>query len=118
MYCVKMEPRLILVIILILALKNVNAPNFDQLRDSVTTGEQRAFIKLSVLLESAPSVVAAKLATIVPQSHLSESSVYNWYNDFKDGIRTDTADLPRSGRPRETTTEDNKETARTHSRER
>ena len=104
MYCVKMESRLISVILIVLAIKNVNAPNFDQLRGSVTTEEQRAFIKLSVLLESAPKLVAAQLATAVPQSHLSERVVHNWYNYYKDERRTDTRDLPRSGRPRETTT--------------
>ena len=33
--------------------------------------------------------------------------MYNWYNDFKGGNRTDISDLPR--RPRDTTTQDMKE---------
>jgi len=40
---------------------------------------------------------------------MTERSVYNWYNDFKDGKRTDVGDLSRSGRPRTSTTQDNKE---------
>jgi transposase len=64
------------------------------------------------LLETPPRVVAAQLQTAVPATYLNEKSVYNWYNDFKDGKRTDITDLPRSGRPRETTTEENKEMVR------
>ena len=87
----------------------VKAPNFDQLRQSVSVTEQRAFIKLNVLLETAPRVVHNQLTLALPDTHLTEKSVYNWYNDFKDGKRTDIEDMPRSGRPRETTDEANKE---------
>ena len=112
MYYLTMKFQLTQVILLAITLKNVSAPNFDKLRDSVTTEEQRAFIKVNVLLETPPRVVAAQLQTAVPATYLNEKSVYNWYNDFKDGKRTDITDLPRSGRPRETTTEENKEMVR------
>lgn len=86
------------------------AQNLDQLRDSVTDIEQKVFIKMNVLIDTSPRVVLAQLKTAVPQTYLSEKTVYRWYNDFREGRRTDTGDLPKSGRPRETTTEDNKET--------
>ena len=38
--------------------------------------------------------------------------VYNWYGDFKHGRRTDVSDLPKPGRTRSVTTEDNKEMIR------
>ena len=95
--------------LVLLAHINISGQNFDELRSSVTSIDQRGFIKISVLLESAPRVVAAQLATAVPDGHLVERQVYNWYNDFKDGKRTDIEEMPRSGRPRETTDEANKE---------
>lgn len=84
----------------------------DQLRASVTSEDQRAFIKISVLLDTAPRVVATQLAEAVPQGHLQERVVYNWYEDFKHGRRTDVSDLPKPGRTRSVTTEDNKEMVR------
>ncbi len=62
-----------------------------------------------MLLGTAPGVVAAQLATIAPQSYLTKSTVYRWYGDFKEGRRVDISDQPKSGRPRETTNEENKE---------
>ena len=111
-YCVIMESQFVKLIILFLALKHVNAPdlaNLDKLRDSVSRKEQRAFIKICVLLNISPRVAASQPATALPQTYLKEKSVYNWYNDFKGGNRKDISDLPRSGRPRETTTQDMKE---------
>ena len=104
-----MKAHQIWLICLILALENVKALNFDQLHNSVTIAEQRAFIKLNVLLERSPKLIADDLEAILHDSHLSRSSVYNWYNDFKDGKRTDIEDLPKSGRPRTTTDDATKE---------
>ena len=53
--------------------------------------------------------VANDLALILPDTHMSQARVYVWYNDFRDGRRTDIEDLPKTGRPRETTHEANKE---------
>ncbi len=103
--CVIMKPHAVHVILLALTLKNVEAPNFDQLRESVTPEDQKSFIKINVLLETHPRVVACQLATAVPETHLAERTVRLWYHDFKEGIRTDVSDLPRSGRPRETSQE-------------
>jgi hypothetical protein len=105
--CVIMKPHAVHVILLAWTLKNVEAPNFDQLRESVTPEDQKSFIKINVLLETPPRVVACQLATAVPESHLAERTVYLWYHDFKERKRTDVSDLPRSGRPRETTTQEN-----------
>jgi len=107
--CVVMKPQLILMIWVALVSNYIMAPNFDKLRESVSKEEQRAYIKVNVLLETAPRVVANQLALALPESHLSERTVYNWYNDFKDGRRTDIEDLPRSGRRRTTTDEETKE---------
>ncbi len=87
----------------------VGPQNLDQLRDSVTAEEQRSFIKINVLLGTAPSVVSAQLATAVPDKCLAERSVRRWYHDFNQGIRTDVSDLPHTGRPREATSQENKE---------
>ena len=58
-------------------------------------------------MNTPPRVVASQLATALPQT-FNEKSVYNWY-DFKGGNRIDICDLPRSGKPRETMTQDMKE---------
>ena len=104
-----MKLRLIMFILVVLALIKAEGPNLDNLRGSVTVEEQRAFIKVNVLLDTAPIVVSSQLQTAVPQSHMSQTQVYFWYNEFKDGRRTDITDLPRSGRPREATNEENQE---------
>ncbi len=101
MLIVIMESHLIVSILFVLALKSVSTPILDKLRQSVTLEDQRSFIKVNLLLESA-----------VPDGHLSERQVYQWYGDFKQGIRTDVSDLPRPGRLREATTEENKEMIR------
>lgn len=107
-----MSSRLILLIFVVLAHKSAEAPIFDQLRDSVTHEEQRTFIKINVLLDTSPRVVAAQLETALPQTHLAQSNVYKWYNDFKSGARTKVTDEPRPGKPRTVTTEANKERVR------
>lgn len=109
---VKMEYHLTVLILVVLTLKSVSTPILDQLRKSVTLEDQRAFIKVNVLLDSPPKVVVAQLETAVPDSHLSKSTVYQWYSDFKNGKRTDVSDLPRPGRPQEATTEEIKEMIR------
>jgi len=92
-----MKPQLIFIIGFLFTLKNVKAQNFDKLRGSVTNKELRTFIKLNVLLERTPMAVANDLALILPDTHMSKTQVYTWY------------DLPRPGRPRETTDEAHKE---------
>src|SRR5215469_6402698 len=104
-----MRSQLIFIISLIFTIKNVKGQNFDQLRQTVTVTEQRAYIKLSVLLERSQKEVMADLKNIVPDSHLGQTQVHTWYKDFYDGRRTSIEDLPKSGRPRETTDEANKE---------
>jgi hypothetical protein len=72
MLIVIMEPHLIVSILFVMALKSVSTPILDKLRQSVTLEDQRSFIKVNVLLESPPRVVAAQLETAVPDGHLSE----------------------------------------------
>jgi hypothetical protein len=61
-----MSSSLILLIFVVLAHKSAEGPIFDQLRDSVTHEEQRTFIKINVLLDTSPRVVAAQLETALP----------------------------------------------------
>jgi hypothetical protein len=104
--------RLILSICASLAINLILTQNLDQLRQSVTSEDQRAFIKINVLLDTAPRVVAAQLETALPDGHMKERTVYTWYGNFKQGKRTDVSDRPIPGRPREVTTEYNKEKVR------
>ena len=96
----------------VLALTFANGPNLDQLRDSVTHEQQRSFIKISVLLDTATSIVFAQLQTALPQTHLARSQVYFWYGEFKQGRRTEVSDLPKPGRTPVVTSEENKELVR------
>src|SRR5215510_664312 len=105
----KMKSQFIPFIIIILAVIYVKCENLDKFRQSVTNEEQRAFIKVSVLLDTSPRVVSSQLETALPQGHLGQSTAYRWYGDFKEGRRTSIEDLPIQGRPRVVTTEDNKE---------
>jgi len=107
-----MKLRVIVFILVVLALIKAEGPNLDDLRGSITVEEQRAFIKVNVLLDTAHIVVSAQLQTAVAQGHMSQTQVYFWYNKFKDERRTDITDLPRSGRPREATNEENQEKVR------
>ena len=107
-----MELHLIAFFYLVLVTFHIKAQNLDQLRDSVTLEEQRAFIKINVLLDTPPRVVLAQLQTALPNTGLLQSSVYNWYGDFKDGKRTDITDQPRPGRTRTATDDENKEIIR------
>jgi len=104
-----MKSQVFVVIIILLALKIKSDPTFDELRDSVTIEQQRSFIKINVLLNTPQSVVLAQLRTALPDSHLSKTRVHFWYREFKDGKRTDVDDIPKPGRPREVTNEENKE---------
>jgi len=78
-----MKSHLILLILVVLALKTVEEKLLD-----VTSEDQLSFIKINVLLNTSPRIVSAQLQTAVPQGHLGERQVYNWYNDFKQGKRT------------------------------
>jgi len=61
-----MKLRVIVFILVVLALIKAEGPNLDNLRGSITVEEQRAFIKVNVLLDTAPIVVSAQLQTAVP----------------------------------------------------
>jgi transposase len=107
-----MALHLIAFIYLVLVTFYMKVQNLDQLRDSVTLEEQRAFIKINVLLDTSPRVVLAQLQTALPNTGLQQSAVYKWYGDFRDGKRTDITEQPRSGRPRTATDDENEERIR------
>jgi hypothetical protein len=71
-----MEFRTIGAIFVVLALNFSKCQILDQLRDSLTHDEQRAFIKVNVLLDTSPLVVLAQLQTASPQGHLSRTQIY------------------------------------------
>ena len=70
-----MALHLIEFIYLVLVTFYMKAQNLDQLRDSFTLEEQRAFIKINVLLDTSPRVVLAQLQTALPNTGLQQSAV-------------------------------------------
>lgn len=107
-----MEFRTIGAIFVVLALNFSKCQILDQLRDSLTHDEQRAFIKVNVLLDTSPLVVLAQLQTASPQGHLSRTQIYFYYKEFKEGRRTDVSEQPKLGRSRTTTDDVTKENVR------
>ena len=79
---------------------SVYGPKVDQLRESVTNQEHRAFIKCHVLLGTPAVEVHRMLDKIARNRALSKTHVYRLYNVFKDGSRLSSEEDPRSGRPR------------------
>ena len=71
-------------------------------RVTIPYTEQRAFIKISVLLGKSASQINDELKEACGDFSLQRSSVFEWSRQFKDG-RTSIEDKPRSGRPISTT---------------
>jgi transposase len=90
----------LLAFLLLLSAISVYGPKVDQLRESVTNQEQRAFIKCHVLLGTPAVEVHRMLDKIARNRSLSKTHVYRLYNEFKDGSRLSSEEDPRSGRPR------------------
>lgn len=70
----------------------------------ITHTEQRALIKICVLLGKSSSQINEELKQSCGESALPRSSVFDWARQFKEG-RTSIEDRPRSGRPTEATDE-------------
>ena len=70
----------------------------DQLRASVTRNEQRAFIKLHVLLDVSATEVHRLLDKAVKSNAMSLAQVKRVYNQFKNSGRTTSSREPGSGK--------------------
>ena len=93
----------LLAFLVLLSAISVYGPKVDQLRESVTNQEHRAFIKCHVLLGTPAVEVHRMLDKIARSRALSKTHVYRLYNEFKDGSHLSSKEDPRSGRPRTAT---------------
>ena len=105
-----MQKTAYLFLLLVIFFKNwVFCPNVDQLRDSVSVQEQRAFIKISVLLDKEASVIHHELETALGGRAYSLRRVEELTNEYRSGERISCEDLPRSGHPLTADTPENRE---------
>jgi hypothetical protein len=81
----------------------------EELRASISVEDQRAYIKISVLLNKAPRLVHQELHRALGNHAYSERRVYELYREFESGTRLTCEDLPRSGRPPDANTPENQE---------
>jgi hypothetical protein len=96
---------------LLIFLKNcVQCPNEDELQASVTVQEQRAFIKISVLLNQAATEIHKELETALGYRAYSLRRVRELAHEYQTRQRLSCEDLPRSGRPVTADTPENRET--------
>ena len=72
--------------------------HFDNLIESVTEAEQRAFIKISVILKQDASSIYKQLLQALGHRAYSLRATQKWVKDYKEG-RVEVEDLPRPGRP-------------------
>ncbi len=85
---------------LLIFLKNcVQCPNEDELQASVTVQEQRAFIKISVLLNKAATEIHKESETALGNRAYSLRRVRELAHEYQTRQRLSCEDLPRSGRP-------------------
>jgi len=99
-----------LTLLLIIFFKSwVFCVNVDQLRESVSVQEQRAFIKISVLLDKEASVIHHELETALGGRAYSLRRVRELTNEYRSGERISCENLPRSGHPVTADTPENRE---------
>ena len=104
------QKKVILLALLVLNLMDLkNCQMEDQLRASVSIEDQRAYIKISVLLNKGPLQVYRELHRALGGRAYSESRVHEIYREFESGVRLSCEDLPRSGRPTTANTPENRE---------
>ncbi len=107
---VSLQKTAYLFFLLIIFFKNwVFCPNVGQLRESVSVQEQRAFIKISVLLGKEASVIHHELETALGGWAYSLRRVRELTNEYHSGERISCEDLPRSGHPVTADTPENRE---------
>lgn len=81
-------------------------PELDQLCNSITKEEQRAFIKLSVCLDVPHIQIYNQLHQAAGVLAYSRSRALDFAREFEQEGRKETCDRPRSGRPRTAMVED------------
>ncbi len=103
--------NIIKTILLILMVQEnfVKCPNMDELRASVSVEEQRAFIKISVLLDKAANEIHDDLQGALGNRAYSLRYVEILTKRYWSRERTTSEDLPRSGHPPTADTPDNRE---------
>jgi len=82
-------------------------PQIEELCRSITLEEQRAFIKILVCLEVETSEIYRQLDRALGDNAYSRRRITSLAQEFRDQGRTETCDLPRSGRPQAATCPDN-----------
>jgi len=92
-------PRTLRFILLFLTLSFDECLKIDEIRASVTDEEQRAWIKIEVILNTEASQVSKKLNRALASRAFRKSAIYKWYHLFESGTRYETYNLPQSGRP-------------------
>ena len=86
-----------------ISVKFILGPTTDPLRASVTNQEQRAFIKIHLLLGDTPAQIYRLLHKSLNSLSLSQSQVQRVYNEFSCGDRESCDQQPGQGRPRTAT---------------
>lgn len=85
----------------------VSAPKVDQLRESITKDDQRAFIKCHILLGDTAAEIYHMLEKIAKSNAYSYRNVVTLYNEYKSGERSETELRHSSGGPRTQSTQEN-----------
>jgi transposase len=101
-----------IIIILLFLIKFSICPKMDELRTSLTSEDQKSFIKCHVLLGDSAADVYKMIVKFARSKALSRSLVYSLYQQFEGGERTNVIRKPGSGRPKSMTTNLNKERLR------
>jgi len=86
-----------------------DTPTPNQLVALVTREEQRAYVKIECAGGATPTEIVGRLNRILGTRALSESWIMELCREFNSGRRTETACLPRPGRPRTATSDEKME---------
>jgi transposase len=86
-----------------------DSSNLEQLLESVTLDEQRAWIKIQVLRGCPASQIYSNLTECLGSITFSRSHVYDLVHQFREGLRVESCHRPREGRPRTATNQDMQE---------
>lgn len=97
------------IVLVIISENGIIGPNEDELRASVSVEEQRAYIKISVLLGKTAIQIHGELVTALGQRSYSLRRVRELAKEFQSLSRLSCEDMPRSGRPHTSDTEINRE---------
>jgi transposase len=94
------------ILIFVIYVATAQTPDPDpiqELRNTVVTDEQRAWIKIECIVGTPPAEIARKLNRALGTTSLSERHVLRLYSQFTTGGRTESGQMDRCGRPRTAT---------------